>query len=82
MILKDMMTGDTMEIRGDSVVITGAGDSHGVEVSDIRDGLADWFPDATAEIKDNISDLVDAIEFGGDVHTPAGLLAIEVLDND
>lgn len=82
MILKDTMTGDTMEIRSDSVYITGAGDSHSVEVPDIREGLADWFPDATDAIKNNILDLVDAIEFGGDVHTPAELLAIEVVDND
>lgn len=82
MILKDTMTGDIMEIRGDYAYIRGAGDSHCVEISDIRDGLADWFPDATDEIQENIDALVDAIEFGGDVHTPAGLLAIEVLDND
>ena len=82
MILKDTMTGDTMEIRGDSVRIKGADAPRGVEVPDIRNGLADWFPDATDEIQDNIDALVDAIEFGGDVHTPADLLAIEVLDND
>lgn len=82
MILKDTMTGDIMEIRGDSVRINAADAPRGVEVTDIRDGLADWFPDATDETKDNISDLVDAIELGGDVHTPAGLLYIEVLDND
>lgn len=83
MIIKDTITGDTMEIRGDSVRIKGACfPACGVEVPDIRNGLADWFPDATDEIQDNIDDLVDAIEFGGDVHPPAGLLAIEVLDND